>query len=105
MISFNSACPPPLIRLGGGTGPGPPSSCAPESAILKYFLLYDVIILKWNKCVISSDPPFIEWYVRYTFRTFISQIVSEARNALVTFVEKPQIQIISFQNGKHGYLM
>ena len=32
-------------------------------------------------------------------------IVSEARNAWVTFVKKPQIQIISFQNGKHGYLM
>ena len=30
--------------------------------ILKYFLLYDVIILKWT-CIISSDPPFIEWYV------------------------------------------
>ena len=32
-------------------------------------------------------------------------MVSEARNALVTFEEKPQIKIISFQNGKHGYLM
>ena len=32
-------------------------------------------------------------------------IVSEARNAQVNFVEKPQIKIISFQNGKHGCLM
>jgi len=36
-----------------------------KSEILKYFFLYDVIILKWNTCVISSDPPFIEWHVRY----------------------------------------
>ena len=27
------------------------------------------------------------------------------RNAWVTLVEKPQIKIISFQNGKHEYLM
>ena len=39
--------------------------------ILKYFFLYYVIILKWNTCIISSDPPFIEWHVRYTFETFI----------------------------------
>ena len=32
-------------------------------------------------------------------------MVSEARNALVTFVEKPQIKIIGLKNGKHGYLM
>ena len=32
-----------------------------KSEILKYFL-FDVIILKWNTCVISSDPPFIEWH-------------------------------------------
>ena len=32
-------------------------------------------------------------------------IVSESRNAWVTFVEKPQIKMISFQNGKNGYLM
>jgi len=32
-------------------------------------------------------------------------IVSEARNARVTFVEKPQIKIFSFQNGEHGFLM
>jgi len=32
-------------------------------------------------------------------------IVSEARNSRVTFVEKPQLKIISFQNWKHGYLM
>ena len=30
---------------------------------------------------------------------------SEGRNARVTFVEKPQMKIISFQNGKHGYLI
>ena len=31
-------------------------------------------------------------------------IVSEARNACrVTFVEKPLMKIMSFQNGKHGY--
>jgi len=32
-------------------------------------------------------------------------MVSEARNARVTFVEKPQIKIFSFQNGKNGFLM
>ena len=54
----------------------------------KYFFLYDVITLK---CVISSDPPFTEWHVKCTFETF--SIVSEARNARVTFVEKPQKNI------------
>ena len=43
-----------------------------ESEILKYFVLYDVIILKWNTCVISSDPPLIEWNVRCTIETLIS---------------------------------
>ena len=28
-----------------------------KSEILKVFVLYDVIILEWNTCVISSDPP------------------------------------------------
>jgi len=35
-----------------------------KSEILKYFFSHDVIIFKWNTCVISSDPPFIEWHVR-----------------------------------------
>ena len=33
-----------------------------KSEILKYFFLYDVIIVKWNTCVISSDPPILEWH-------------------------------------------
>ena len=32
-------------------------------------------------------------------------IVSETIYAQVTFEEKPQIKIFSFQNGKHGFLM
>ena len=31
-----------------------------------------VIILKLNTCIISSASTFIEWYVRCTFKTFIS---------------------------------
>jgi hypothetical protein len=41
-----------------------------KKEILKYFLLYDVIILKWNTCVISSDPTF----KKCTFETFISPL-------------------------------
>ena len=59
-------------------------------------------MLKWNTCLISSL--FIEWHVRCTFDLYFS-IVSEARNAQVTFVVKPQKRIFSFQNGKHGCLM
>ena len=33
---------------------------------------HDVLILKWNTCLILSDPPFIEWHVRCNFETFIS---------------------------------
>ena len=33
---------------------------------------YDVIILKWNTWVISSDTSLFEWYVWCTFETFIS---------------------------------
>ena len=36
---------------------------------------------------------------------FHFSIVSDARNARVTFVVKPQMKIISFSNEKHGYLM
>ena len=61
--------------------------------------------LKWNTCVISSDPPFIEWHVRCTFEIFISPSFLKQEMARVTFVEKPQIKIIRFQNGKHGCLM
>ena len=64
-----------------------------KSEILKYFFLYDVLIFKWNACLISSDPPFIEWHVRCTFETFISPSFP-----CVTFAENPQIKIISFQN-------
>ena len=73
-----------------------------KSEIIKYFFLSYVIILKCNICVISSDPPFIEWHVRCTFETFI---VSEARNARVTFVEKPQIKIFSFLNRQHRFFL
>ena len=31
-----------------------------KSEILKYFFLYEVIIFKWNTCVISCDPQFIK---------------------------------------------
>ena len=44
-----------LCRRGGGTN-------------------HDVLILKWNTCLILSDPPFIEWHVRCTFETFISPL-------------------------------
>ena len=56
-----------------------------KSEILKYFFLYDVIILKWNTCLISSDPPFIEWHVRCTFETFIfpSFLKQEMRESLL----------------------
>ena len=54
-----------------------------------------LFVVSLQKC----DPPFIEWHVRCTFETFIISIVSEARNARVTFVEKPQIKIISFKMG------
>ena len=55
-----------------------------KSKILKYFL-YDVIILKWNTCVISSDLPFTEWHVRCTFETFISSsfLKQEMRESLL----------------------
>jgi len=36
---------------------------------------------------------------------YLFSIISEARNAKVTLEEKPQMKIMSFQNGKHGYLM
>ena len=51
----------------------------------KVFFLYDVIILKWNTCIISSDPPFIEWHVRCTFETFISPsfLKQEMRESLL----------------------
>jgi len=72
-----------------------------KSDILNYFLLYDVIILTWKTCIISSDPPYPMIPLNLHF-----SIVSEARNACrVTFVEKPLMKIMSFQNGKHGYLM
>ena len=31
-------------------------------------------VLKWNTCLILSDPPFIEWHVRCNFETFISPL-------------------------------
>jgi len=51
----------------------------------KAFFLYDVIILKWNTCVISSDPPFLECHVRCTFETFISPsfLKQEMRESLL----------------------
>ena len=76
-----------------------------KSEILKYFFLYeyDVIILKWNTCVISSDPPFIEWHVRCTFETFISPsfLKQEMHESLLYRNHK---KIFSFQNGKYGCL-
>ena len=54
--------------------------------------------------IISSDPPFIE--MACPFETFISpSFLEKEMHMNCTFVEKPQIKIISFQNGKHGYLM
>ena len=56
-----------------------------KSEILKYFFLYDVLIFKWNACLISSDPPFIEWHVRCTLETFIypSFLEQEMRKSLL----------------------
>ena len=56
-----------------------------KSEILKYFFLYDVLIFKWNACLISSDPPFIEWHVRCTLETFIypSFLEQEMRESLL----------------------
>ena len=75
-----------------------------KSEILKFFSLYDVIILVWNTSIISSDPIFIEWHVRCTFETFISLsfLKQEMRESLLY---RNHIKIFSFQNGKHGYLM
>ena len=59
-----------------------------KSEILNFFFfiyIYDVILLKWNTCVISSDPPFMEWHVRCTFETFISPsfLKQEMRESLL----------------------
>ena len=53
--------------------------------ILSIFFYTMYIILKWNTCVISSDPPFIEWHVRCTFETFISPslLKQELRESLL----------------------
>ena len=42
------------------------------SAVRFKGFFYKMYILKWNTCVISSDPPFIVWHVRWNFETFIS---------------------------------
>ena len=49
---------------------------------------------KWPSIYRVACPMYL-WNLHFS-------IVSEARNARVTFVEKPQIKIFSFQNGKHG---
>ena len=54
-----------------------------------------------NLCVISSDPPFIEWHVRCTFETFISPSFWKQELLSHFCREIPQIKIISFQNEKH----
>ena len=36
------------------------------------FFLYSPF--KWNTCIITSDPPFIEWHFRCTFETLISPL-------------------------------
>ena len=70
----------------------------------KVFFLYDVInysqmeyMRKWPSMYRVACPMYL-WNLHFS-------IVSEARNAQITFVEKPQIKIFSFQNGKHGCLM
>ena len=52
---------------------------------------------KWLSIYRVACPMYL-WNLHFS-------IISEARNAWVTFVEKPQMKIISFKNGKHGYLM
>jgi len=50
---------------------------------------------KWPSIYRVACPMYI-WNLHFS-------IVSKARNAPVTFVEKPQMKIMSFQNGKQGY--
>ena len=48
-----------------------------------------------TRVLFNVTPPFID--------SFLHRFGS--KKARVTFVEKPQIKIVSFQYGKHGYLM
>ena len=52
---------------------------------------------KWPSIYRVACPMYL-WNLHFS-------IVSEAKNARVILVEKPQIKIFSFQNGKHGCLM
>ena len=52
---------------------------------------------KWPSIYRVACPMYL-WIFHFS-------IVSDARNAQVTFVVKPQMKIISFSNEKHGYLM
>ena len=52
---------------------------------------------KWPSIYRVACPKY-RWNLHFS-------IVSEARNAGVTLVKKPQIKIFSFLNGKHVFLM
>ena len=56
-----------------------------KSEILSILFYTMYIILKWNACVILSNPPFIECHVRCTFETFISPsfLKQELRESLL----------------------
>ena len=56
-----------------------------KSEILSILFYTMYIILKWNACVILSNPPFIECHVRCNFETFISPsfLKQELRESLL----------------------
>ena len=77
--------------------------------VTKY--LFNGIYLMGLVCVISSDIPFKKWGARFVESVvFLAWkrsilIIPEAELRMATFVENPQLKMISFQMNKHGYLL